>query len=338
MPNLRGKTWTTTTPANVEDAQYWEDHLISDTAAAKAASSVQSVNSITPDNSGNVDIVALPAGGTTGQVLTKISNTSGDADWLDPASSGHTIEDEDGTTMTQQPTLQFLNAEITNDSVNDKTIVDCKGSKGDPGTAATVAVGTVTTLPAGSSATVTNSGTSSAAVFNFGIPKGTDGTGSGDMTKADYDDDDTVITAGGIVDYVASAISGKADTSSLGAVATSNDYDDLDNKPTIPVITNTYSSSSSDGMSGIAVASAISGKLNGGVVATSTSADGTTVSFADIDTTKSYMLQADLPNNYNGAPVGMSNVQITNSGGVYSVTYTVTNASVGMGFDLVEIG
>ena len=37
MPNLRSKTWTTTTPANVEDAQYWEDHLISDEAAAKAA-------------------------------------------------------------------------------------------------------------------------------------------------------------------------------------------------------------------------------------------------------------------------------------------------------------
>ena len=68
MPNLRSKTWTTTTPAYVEDAQYWEDHLISDAAAAKAASSVQSVNSTTPDANGNVDIVALPAGGTVGQV------------------------------------------------------------------------------------------------------------------------------------------------------------------------------------------------------------------------------------------------------------------------------
>lgn len=47
--------------------------------------------------------------------------------------------------------------------------------KGDPGEAATIAVGTVTTLPAGSDATVTNVGTSEAAVFNFGIPKGADG-------------------------------------------------------------------------------------------------------------------------------------------------------------------
>ena len=47
--------------------------------------------------------------------------------------------------------------------------------KGDPGEAATIAVGTVTTLPAGSDATVTNVGTSETAVFNFGIPKGIDG-------------------------------------------------------------------------------------------------------------------------------------------------------------------
>lgn len=177
MPNLRSKTWTTTTPAYVEDAQFWEDHLISDAVAAKAASSVQTVNSTAPDANGNVDVVALPAGGTVGQVLTKKSSTDGDADWENPASSGHTIKDEDGVSMTQQPTLQFLNADVTNDSVNSATVVDCKGAKGD---AATIAVGTTTTLAAGSDATVTNSGTSSAAVFNFGIPKGADGADGAD--------------------------------------------------------------------------------------------------------------------------------------------------------------
>ena len=176
MPNLRGKTWTTTTPANVEDAQYWEDHLISDSAAAKAASSVQSVNNTAPDANGNVDVVALPSGGTAGQVLTKQSSTAGDADWADPASSGHTIQNPSGTDMTYRENLQFLNAEVTDDSTNDRTIVDCKGEKGDPGQAATVSVGTTTTLNPGSSATVTNSGTTSAAVFNFGIPRGADGT------------------------------------------------------------------------------------------------------------------------------------------------------------------
>ena len=43
------------------------------------------------------------------------------------------------------------------------------------GAAATITVGTTTTLAPGSSATVANAGTSSAAVFNFGIPTGATG-------------------------------------------------------------------------------------------------------------------------------------------------------------------
>jgi hypothetical protein len=50
------------------------------------------------------------------------------------------------------------------------------GSNGTNGTAATIGVGTVTGLSAGSTPTITNSGTSSAAVFNFGIPAGATGT------------------------------------------------------------------------------------------------------------------------------------------------------------------
>ncbi|MEG0560713.1 MAG: hypothetical protein RR513_09400 [Muribaculaceae bacterium] len=46
------------------------------------------------------------------------------------------------------------------------------------GQAATITVGTTNTLPAGSSATVVNSGTTAAAIFNFGIPQGQAG-GSG---------------------------------------------------------------------------------------------------------------------------------------------------------------
>ena len=57
MPSLRGKTWTTTTPATVNDAQYWEDHLISDADAQRAHNSVQTVNSTSPDANGNVNVV-----------------------------------------------------------------------------------------------------------------------------------------------------------------------------------------------------------------------------------------------------------------------------------------
>ena len=49
------------------------------------------------------------------------------------------------------------------------------GVDGEDGAAATVEIGTVTTLAPGADATVTNSGTSAAAVLNFGIPQGATG-------------------------------------------------------------------------------------------------------------------------------------------------------------------
>lgn len=360
MPNLRGKTWTTTTPANVEDAQYWEDHLISDEAATKAASSVQSVNNTTPDASGNVDIVALPSGGTVGQVLTKQSSSAGDADWEDPASSGHTIEDEDGTTMPYQETLQFVNAEVTNDTTNSKTVVDCKGSKGDPGQAASVVVGTTSTLPAGSNATVTNSGTSLAAVLDFGIPKGTDGTdgtdgvgitgvalistsgkvktyrisfsdssyfdfqvtdgadgtGAGDMLQADYDPTSAVYNAGGIVSYVASQAYDLpvAASGTLGGVKVGTNLSIDSNgvlSATVPTISSTYSGTSTDGMSGVAVKSAIdaldgsvSGAPGAGKTLTAFSESNGVVSatFDNISITKSQVSDfPQIPNAANNA-------------------------------------
>lgn len=126
------------------------------------------------------------------------------------------------------------------------------GQTGPQGPAATIQVGTVQTGAAGSSATVTNSGTSSAAVFDFSIPQGIqgstgptgngiasivktgtsglvdtytvtytdgntdtftvtngrDGTGSGDMSKADYDPSDAVYNVGGIPAYVTAQIEG----------------------------------------------------------------------------------------------------------------------------------
>jgi len=50
-----------------------------------------------------------------------------------------------------------------------------EGPQGPQGEAATIEVGTVTTVPYGDPATVTNSGTTSAAVFDFEIPEGPQG-------------------------------------------------------------------------------------------------------------------------------------------------------------------
>lgn len=51
------------------------------------------------------------------------------------------------------------------------------GVDGTDGAAATIALGTITTLAAGEDATFVNVGTSSAAVFDIGIPRGNPGTG-----------------------------------------------------------------------------------------------------------------------------------------------------------------
>lgn len=64
-----------------------------------------------------------------------------------------------------------------------------QGIQGQKGDAATISVGTTTTGAAGTSASVTNSGTTSAAVFNFVIPQGIKGdTGSVEAaTKIHFD-------------------------------------------------------------------------------------------------------------------------------------------------------
>jgi hypothetical protein len=63
----------------------------------------------------------------------------------------------------------------------------------------TITVGTTTTLPAGSEATVTNTGTSTDPIFNFGIPKGDKGdkgdTGTG-ISSITYDSDTELLTFG----------------------------------------------------------------------------------------------------------------------------------------------
>lgn len=53
-----------------------------------------------------------------------------------------------------------------------------------------------------------------------------------------------------------------AESRSLATVATSGSYADLSNKPSIPTVSNTYSAVSTNAMSGIAVASAVSWKQN----------------------------------------------------------------------------
>jgi hypothetical protein len=70
------------------------------------------------------------------------------------------------------------------------------GIPGDDGTNATIAVGTVTTLSTGSPATVVNVGTSSAAIFDFGIPQGAPG-GVTPSALTSVNDTNVTLTLGG---------------------------------------------------------------------------------------------------------------------------------------------
>ena len=64
-----------------------------------------------------------------------------------------------------------------------------EGPQGPAGTAATIAVGTVTATDPGSIPTVTNSGTTSAAVFDFVLPRGAQGPAGADGQDAPQIDD-----------------------------------------------------------------------------------------------------------------------------------------------------
>ena len=75
------------------------------------------------------------------------------------------------------------------------------GSSGVNGQAATISVGTVTTGAAGPSASVTNSGTSTAAVFNFTIPQGQTGAAGGGLAV-----DTTPLTNGATITGTSSEI------------------------------------------------------------------------------------------------------------------------------------
>ena len=65
-----------------------------------------------------------PDWGTNGQVLSTDGN--GNTAWVNQGgggSGGHTIEDADGIAMTQRAGLQFVGFEVSDDAVNQRTVV-----------------------------------------------------------------------------------------------------------------------------------------------------------------------------------------------------------------------
>ena len=98
-----------------------------------------------------------------------------------------TLVDGDGAT-TDKPykKFKFANLKGQKGDDGDKGEQGIKGDKGDTGLTPIITA-TATTLPAGSSATVTKSGTDENPTFNFGIPKGDKGE-QGLAGTTNYDD------------------------------------------------------------------------------------------------------------------------------------------------------
>ena len=135
-----------------------------------------------------------------------------------------------------------------------------KGATGAPGAAATIRIGNVVTGAPGTNVVVTNSGTSSAAVLNFQIPRGTPGADGG-------------VT----VDEVLNA-------TSLNPVANKTVYAALQEKVTAEEITNTYAKKSD-------VSALLSTKL--GITATAYAATRDGAGNNIVDT---YARKTDIPN------------------------------------------
>jgi hypothetical protein len=90
--------------------------------------------------------------------------------------------DPDGNVSLYVPTGEYHIVIYAPDGATEvKRILNIPMMSGEAGEAASVTVGTVTTLSAGSSATVTNSGTAQNAILDFGIPMGATGSGTSSL-------------------------------------------------------------------------------------------------------------------------------------------------------------
>ena len=106
-----------------------------------------------------------------------IKGADGDITWQGEWSSATTYTQNEAVQYngTAYVCLQGNSNIIPSSNTSVWSVMASKGDTGTDGASATVSIGTVTTVATGNSATVTNSGTSSVAIFDFNIPKGSRG-------------------------------------------------------------------------------------------------------------------------------------------------------------------
>lgn len=84
------------------------------------------------------------------------------------------------------------------DNSADEESEPCDCPPGEDGDSATVSIGSVTSLPAGEPPTVSNSGTDTDAILDFGIPEGEDGQDGGE-TEGVTDDSGGIVIEDGVI-------------------------------------------------------------------------------------------------------------------------------------------
>lgn len=179
-----------TTTADITNGTDGQDGAAA-TISVGSTSTLPAGSSATVTNTGTSSAAVLAFG------IPKGDTGAAGADGFSPSAS--VTQTSGGATISVTDKSGTTTADIAN------------GTDGQDGDAATIAVGTVTTLQPNQSAYVTNVGTSTAAIFDIGIPqgqKGESGSGSGDMSASDYDPNSTVKNAGGIPSYVTSQLPG----------------------------------------------------------------------------------------------------------------------------------
>ena len=156
------------------------------------------LNSIT-EIIGNLNIAGL-------KVLDRYSSLSALKTAHPTGNSGDTY-----AVGTETSNVIYVWSTTLNDWIN---IGSLKGDAGSDGSAATITLGTVTTGGSGTDVIITNSGTSSAAVLNFTIPRGTTGaTGNRGATGA---------TGNGITSIVRTSGTGAAGTTDTYTITFTN--------------------------------------------------------------------------------------------------------------------
>lgn len=163
---------------------------------AKSNASLYAANAKTSaDNAGASKEAAQSAATTASNFASAARNSAGEAKtykdnaktYMDNAKNYSENVNVFVPSVSTEGVLSWTNkAGLTNPAS-----VNIKGAKGDTGTAATITIGSITTGAAGSSASVTNSGTASNVVLDFTLPRGKDGKDGGITVDAELSDTST---------------------------------------------------------------------------------------------------------------------------------------------------